>query len=151
MLTRNILTSAALLVGCAGLMLAPQDSEGAWLGSKQDDRYTLTYDAGSTKAGATGNGTVVVTPKGVWHLNREFPTSLSLTPSEGVTVTKPKLKLADAKKFDEHKGLEFSFPYEAKSAGKHKIDVKLKFAICIETSCSPVTETFSLAIDVSKS
>ena len=42
---------------------------------------------------------------------------------------------------------KFSFPYEAKAAGKHKIDVKLKFAICIETSCSPVTETFAIDID----
>ena len=54
----------------------------------------------------------------------------------------------DAKRFDEHKGLEFQVNYEAKAAGKEKLDGKLKFAICIETSCSPVTETFSIAIDV---
>ncbi|MGB1699353.1 MAG: hypothetical protein ACPHRO_05325, partial [Nannocystaceae bacterium] len=70
------------------------------------------------------------------------------TPSTGVAVTKTKLKLADAKRFDEHKGLEFQVNYEAKAAGKEKLDGKLKFAICIETSCSPVTETFSIAIDV---
>lgn len=147
MLTRTSLTSAALVAGLAGLVFAPAVSNGAWLGSKQDDRYTLTYDAGAAKAGAAGSGAVTVTPKGVWHLNREFPTSLSLSPSDGVNVPKAKLKLADAKRFDEHKGLEFSFPYEAKAAGKHKIDVKLKFAICIETSCSPVTETFAIDID----
>ena len=56
MLTRTSLTSAALVAGLAGLVFAPAVSSGAWLGSKQDDRYTLTYDAGAAKAGAAGSG-----------------------------------------------------------------------------------------------
>ncbi len=142
------ISALALSVGFAAHLVAPQVSHGAAAESKQDDRYTLTYTAAAAKKGESAAATVTVTPKGEWHLNREFPTSLSVTPSTGVAVNKTKLKLQDAKRFDEHKGLEFQVNYEAKAAGKEKLDGKLKFAICIETSCSPVTETFSIAIDV---
>lgn len=137
------------LASVTGVALTPSSSHGAAAESKQDDRYTLSYSAKGVKSGESGKAAVTVTPKGEWHLNREFPTSLSLVASEGVGVAKAKFKLQDAKRFDEHKGLEFEVPYEGKKAGKEKIDVKLKFAICIETSCSPVTETFTLKIDVS--
>jgi hypothetical protein len=142
------LSALIISVGLATQSLAPSVSHGAATESKQDDRYTLTYSAAGAKKGESAAATVTVTPKGEWHLNREFPTSLSVTPSTGVAVTKTKLKLQDAKRFDEHKGLEFQITYEAKAAGKEKLDGKLKFAICMETSCSPVTEIFSIPIDV---
>ncbi len=93
---------------------------------------------------AMATAKVKMVPKGEWHMNMEFPTSLTLTASEDIRLAAKKLKAGDAKLIDEHKGAEFAVEFTPTKAGKGTVDAKLKFAICIESACSPVTEKMKI-------
>ena len=68
-----------------------------------DAGYTLKIDAGSApmQKGKRSVVKVVITPGSGYHMNKDYPTALNLTPPAGVTVEKPKLTAKDAAKFEE--------------------------------------------------
>jgi hypothetical protein len=113
-----------------------------------EERFNITIVAPKgVKKGKATKATVKMVPKGEWHMNMEFPTSLTLTAAEDVKLSKGKLKAADAKTLDEHKGAEFEVEFTPTKAGKGEVDAKIKFAICIESACSPVTEKRKIKYD----
>src|SRR5579864_5114581 len=91
--------------------------------------YVLKVDAPPAKKGQKAIAKIKITPGGGYHLNKEYPTSLALTPPSGVTVDKAKLTAKDATKWEEQGG-EFDVGYTAQNAGKQKVTGEIKFAVC---------------------
>lgn len=98
-------------------------------------------------AGATTAAQVTLSPTKGYHLNKEFPTLLKVTPPEGVTCEKTEQKVADAKKFEEQ-GAEFAVACTASAPGEKQFMATFKFAVCTETTCDPKTEKLAWNVAV---
>lgn len=113
------------------------------------DAYTIKLSVPkSVPKGAEGVVTLDLVPKKGWHLNKEFPTKLSITPPDGVSVKKPEQALPDATAWTEEAG-QFSIAFTAAAAGPKQFAGKFKFAVCTDTTCDPKREelAWSVAVD----
>ena len=112
------------------------------------DTYTVSLAApGQVTAGGEGAATVKVVPKGVWKLNDEFPTKLTVTPPAGVSVKKAEQKVKDAVAFGEKEG-RWSVEFTAQSAGDKAFKGVVKFAVCTPESCIPKKEELAWNVKV---
>lgn len=106
----------------------------------KDDRYALSIEPpADAKAGQEAEVVVRVVPKEPWHMNLDFPTSLKLEPPAGVALANANLKKGDARKLDDS-ACEFAVKVTPSAAGEHAVTGQLKFAVCQDEACSPVTE-----------
>jgi hypothetical protein len=99
-------------------------------------------------AGKAGKVRLTLTPKTGWHLNRDFPTRLSVEPPEGVKVAKPKLGKADAVKFSEKTGAEWAVDFTAATRGDKQFGGMFRFAVCTESTCDPKKENLAFVVNV---
>jgi hypothetical protein len=76
-------------------------------------------------------------------VNQEYPTKLTLQPTEGVTTAKAVLLKADAAKFDDHQ-LSFNVKLTPTKAGAYTINGTLAFAVCTDATCDPKTEKIAI-------
>jgi hypothetical protein len=111
------------------------------------DRYTLKVDTPEAKAGAESKVKIRVVPKGKWHMNLDFPTSLKMEAPEDVKLAKANQKKKDAIKLDAGQ-IEYDVAFTAAQAGEKDFTGKFKFAICIEEACAPVTEKLAFKVTV---
>jgi hypothetical protein len=112
-----------------------------------DASYALKFDAPPAKKGQHAVVKLHITPGAGFHMNKDFPTSLTLTPPADVTVEKAKLTGADAKKMDEHEE-EFEIALTPAAAGKKVVTGELRFAVCSANSCDPKKSKVSFELDV---
>lgn len=113
-----------------------------------DAAYVLKVDAPATKKGQKSLAKIRITPGAGYHMNKEYPASLSLsTVPAGVTIDKARQTLKDAAKWDEAGG-EFDVAYTAAEPGKKVVAGELKFAVCSTNTCDPKKSTISFEIDV---
>lgn len=124
-----------------------------------DDAFRLKAEEGTLtielppdiKAGAEVTAKVMVTPVAPYHVNKEFPTKLALTPPEGVTLAKAEMKAggADQAKGDadalDDKQLAFSVKLTPQ-AGSHTINGTFKFAVCDKDTCLAKKEAISIVV-----
>jgi hypothetical protein len=114
----------------------------------QETSYTLKVDAPAAKKGQKAVAKIKITPGSGYHMNKEYPTSLTLNGvPAGVTVDKTKFTGKDAAKWEEQGG-EFDVGYTAAAAGKKVVTGELKFAVCSATTCDPKKSAVSFEIDV---
>ena len=97
--------------------------------------YKIDIVAAPAQKGKAATATVKIIAATSYHMNKDFPTSLTLTPPAGVTVEKPKLTGGDVK-LDEHAAV-FTVSYTPAEAGKKEIPGDLKFAVCTVDACFP--------------
>jgi hypothetical protein len=90
---------------------------------------------------------VVLTPKGQYHINQEYPTAFSVTSPPTVTLKKNKLLKPDATRFDE-KLAKFDFPFSAAKSGAHSLELKASFAMCTAETCIPFDKTLTITLPV---
>lgn len=90
---------------------------------------------------------VVLTPTDGYKVNREFPTSLEVTPPAGVDVAKARQTPSDAARFDE-KGALFAVRFTPQEAGEKKFVAVFKFAVCTATTCDPKREALAWTVNV---
>ncbi len=109
--------------------------------------YTLSVNAPPAKASTRGVAKIKVQPAGGFHMNVSYPTKVTLTAPEGVTLEKTKQTAKDAVKFDETTA-EFDVGFTAAAKGKKTFTGELKFAVCTETTCDPRVEKLSFDVDV---
>lgn len=124
---KNFLAAFALLA--APLAFAPAASA-----NSATPGYTLKVEAPPAQKGQPAVAKILVVPAAGYHINKEFPTSLSLTAPAGVKLGKTHLGSKDAAKWEE-KGGEFDVSYTAEKSGK--VTGELKLAVCSSTSCDP--------------
>jgi hypothetical protein len=139
---KKVVALVALLAGASALAEPPGGK-----GVPPDASYVLKVDAAPSKKGEKAVAKIKITPGGGYHLNKEYPTSLALTPPSGVTVEKAKLTVKDAAKWEEQGG-EFDVAYTAQNAGKQKVTGEIKFAVCSATTCDPKKSLLTFEIDV---
>ncbi len=146
-LSKKLLSAVACLA-LAGTLLPTSDAQ-ANSGETQDDkgeRYVMKIDKPkSVKVGKEASYTVTISRTEPWHINQEFPTSLKVTPADGVTYPKVKLKKGDAEKFSEAE-MVFKVPFTLAKKGSKDIESQLTFSICIESQCSRVKEKIKVAV-----
>jgi hypothetical protein len=112
-----------------------------------DTSYTLKVEAPLAKKGQKSVAHIQITPGSGFHMNKEFPTSLSLNAPEGVTLDKQKLSSKDASRW-EAEGGAFDVAYTALQPGKKLVTGEIKFAVCSATSCDPKKSQVSFEINV---
>jgi hypothetical protein len=113
--------------------------------SGPDDQYQVEAVAVAGAPGAETVARVVVRPGKGFHMNKDYPTKLSLELPAGVTAAKPVLEPADAEAFDDNQ-LAFAVKLTAASAGDYSIPGMLKFAVCTESTCNPKKHAIALAL-----
>jgi hypothetical protein len=103
------------------------------------------------KAGAEVVATIVVTPGEGYHVNKEFPTKITMAKIDGVTFAKDQLIAggADATKGDADTMEESKLAFSVKmtpTAGTHTVTGTFKFAVCDKDTCLPKKETISIQV-----
>ena len=102
----------------------------------------------SVPPGSDAIVTVKVVPKGEWHMNLEYPTSLALKAPDGGKLAKEKVtKADDAVKVEESK-CEIGVGFTPESPGEKTFTGKLKFAVCQDDACAPKTEEIEFVVAV---
>ncbi len=131
------------LVLVAAPVLAQQQGERATASA-----YVLKVEAPPAKKGQKAVAKIHITPGSGYHMNKEYPTSLTLSSvPAGVTVDKTKQTMKDAAKWEEAGG-EFDVAYTAAAPGKKTVSGEIKFAVCSANTCDPQRSNVSFEIDV---
>ncbi|WAS91451.1 hypothetical protein [Nannocystis punicea] len=130
---KKVLTVAALFTALTGTAVAASN-------------YDLTIEKPAAKVNVKTVAAVKVTAKGAYHINKEYPTKLSLTAPDGVTLDRDKLTAQNAKITE--KVLKFEIGLTAATAGKKTITGELKGAVCTENDCIPFSEKVSIEVGV---
>jgi hypothetical protein len=125
-----------------------------------DDRSRLQPQEGKlaielpadAKAGAETIAKVTVTPGDGYHVNTEYPTKLTLTPPQGVTLAKAEFAAGghdsakgDADALDE-KQLAFAVKLTPTASGSYTINGNFKFAVCDKSQCLPKREAIAITV-----
>jgi hypothetical protein len=135
----------------------PQDGAPAKPSPADTDRSRLKPEEGKlaieppadAKAGAEAVAKITVTPATGYHVNTEYPTKLTLTSPQGVTLAKAEFVAGghdkakgDADDFDE-KQLAFTVKLTPAASGSYTINGSFKFAVCDASQCLPKKETIA--------
>jgi hypothetical protein len=133
----------ALGLASALAMLAPArtmaESQGGptnvGASSVSADAYGVDMTAQASYApGKEGTVDVVITAKGEYKINPQFPFRLKLAePPEGVAYPKPVLKKDDGT-FSEKQG-SFKVPFVAQKAGTYTVSCTVSLSVCNDKKC----------------
>ncbi len=131
--------------GASGAIKGGGEGAGPAAPNGPDDQYQVEAVAVTGAPGAEAVARVVVRPGKGFHMNKDYPTKLSLELPAGVTSAKPVLEPADAEAFDDNQ-LAFAVKLTPTSAGDYSIPGTLKFAVCTESTCNPKKHAIALAL-----
>lgn len=134
------LAAAFVVMSLSGLAIA------AGTKAEKDEYVAEIKSGGECKANAACTVVVTVTPKGSYHVNKEYPHKFKLTDPapDGVTYAKTVLTKDDAA-LDEKK-VTFTATFTPTKAGTVTIGGKIHLGVCADTSC--IEGRQELAIDV---
>lgn len=132
---------------------APPAAEAAPAGAVGDRAETDSYvveivEPPQVAAGAESAVSVVVKPKGIYHFNLEFPTSVTIEAPSGASVAKARQDLKDAVSSSEEQGATWQVKVTPTEPGAKTFKADLKFAVCTDTTCDPKKETLAFSLDV---
>jgi hypothetical protein len=110
-----------------------------------DPSFELRSDAtGPYTAGTEGHFAVRLTPRGNYHVNQDYPLSITLTGPSGVTFPHATVTREQAQTMTEQLAV-FDVPFTS-TAGAQHLTALVDFAVCTPEACMPDTRT--LAIDL---
>ncbi len=133
-----------VVVIALGLVLAA----GAERRAQAETSFSVKAEAPAVTAGQKASFKVEIVPGAGFHMNKEYPTTLTVKEiPTGVKVETLKFSAKEAVRFVET-GAEFQVPFTANEKGKKVISGELKFAVCSANSCDPKKQPFTLTIDV---
>jgi len=116
--------------------------------SETDEYIVEVRQAADLSAGMDTKVQVVVIPKGTYHFNLEFPTSVSVAAPAGVSIDKAKQGLKDAVTKDETNGATWDVSMTVSDKGEKEFRADVKFAVCTDTTCDPQKTTLAWKVDV---
>jgi len=132
----------AAVVPTAETPAPPVEARAAWA----EPNFTLVSTApASLTAGTAGSFELVLTPLGEYHVNREYPWTVSVTGPEGVTLPQPTLESGSATEMTDTVA-RFSVPFTPTATGTHHMVASVDFGICTDEGCQ--FETRAVAVDV---
>jgi len=111
-----------------------------------------TFELRATAAESYASGelaqfAIQITPKGEWHMNDEFPTTVTVREVDGVTFPKSDFEKSDAAEFAE-RSARFDVPFTASAAGEHRVVCDVSFAVCTDENCIPEERTLAVLLPV---
>ncbi|HEY0253466.1 MAG TPA: hypothetical protein VGC41_18155 [Kofleriaceae bacterium] len=116
------------------------------------DEGTLTVDKAEGKAGSELTSNITVTPASEFHVNVDFPTKITLEPTDGVKLMKTEFTAGgsgktqgDASAFSE-KSLAFAVKATADKPGSYEIKGTFKFAVCKVDQCFPKKQPITITV-----
>jgi hypothetical protein len=112
-----------------------------------DPAYNLKIETPAAKKAQKGVAKIHILPGAGFHMNKDYPTNLSVVAPAGATVEKPKQTGKDAVKLVEE-GADFDVAYTCTQGGKQVFTGELKFAVCSASSCDPKKEKLTFTVDV---
>lgn len=114
----------------------------------EDPTFELRASAsGPYTAGTEGSFEIRLTPRGVYHVNEDFPMEIALSGPDGVTLPGEALGNDDAAALDESQA-RFAIPFTAAGAGEHTVTAEVDFAVCTPQACMPEHRTLALVLPV---
>lgn len=109
--------------------------------------FELRSDApGPYAAGTEGHFSIRLTPRGNYHVNQQYPLSITLTGPTGVTFPTPVLEVANAQTMTEQLAA-FDVPFTA-GAGAQHVTALVDFAVCTPEACMPDSRTVAVDLTV---
>ncbi len=122
---------------------APAEARAVW----DEPSFELRGDAtGPFTAGTEGRFTIRLTPRGNYHVNHDYPLSITLTGPAPVTFPSTTLAADRATTFTEQLA-QFDVPFTA-TAGTHRVTALVDFAVCTPEVCMPDTRTVAVDLAV---
>lgn len=115
----------------------------------ETDTYTAEIKApGSYKAGAEGFVEVVLSTKGAYHTNAQYPYKFKAADPapDGISYPKPVLQRADGT-FEEKRG-QFKVPFTASKPGKYTVGGVFSLSVCSEANCIMDKVPLEISVDV---
>jgi DsbC/DsbD-like thiol-disulfide interchange protein len=113
-----------------------------------DPRFTITASGeASYTQGELGRFGIRIASKEGWHVNQEYPTRITLTPAEGITLPRAELEKSDAAEFGDDVA-RFDVPFTPGQAGEGRCAAYVDFAICTDETCIPVQHTVAVVLPV---
>jgi hypothetical protein len=106
-----------------------------------DPSYNLKIDAPPAKKAQKGVAHIHITPGAGFHVNKDYPAAVKLSPPAGVTVD-------PTKKTIDEQALDFEVAYTSTDSGQKIFTGDLKFAVCSASSCDPKKEKLNFTVDV---
>ena len=114
----------------------------------EDPTFELSAaPAGPYAPGKLGSFAISLKPRGEYHINQDFPMSVSVQSASGIEFPKAKLDKPQAAEFGEQLA-RFDVPFTAKAAGAHKVEALVKFAVCTPENCVPDERTLAVVLPV---
>jgi hypothetical protein len=112
----------------------------------REGRYTLTVvPPKNLKVGEPGTVKIAVAPRDPWHVNLDYPTSLRLDAPAEIVLAKADLRKGDATRLDAG-ACEFAVELTAQKPGGRSVAGRLKFAVCQDEACVPVSEDLEFEV-----
>jgi hypothetical protein len=102
---------------------------------------------GTYAPGKLGSVAISLTPRGEYHVNEDYPISVTLSGDPALQFPKTQMGKAETAEFSE-KVARFDVPVTPQTAGKHALTAKVKFAVCTPENCVPDERTLALALAV---
>jgi hypothetical protein len=110
--------------------------------------FELRGDApGPYTAGSEGHFTIRLTPRGNYHVNQQYPLSITLTGPSGVTFPHPTVTVDQAQTMTEQLA-SFEVPFTASAAGTQHVTALVDFAVCTPEACMPDSRTVAVDLAV---
>jgi hypothetical protein len=121
---------------------APPEARAVW----DEPSFELRGDApGPYAVGTEGHFAIRLTPRGNYHVNQDYPISVTLTGPGGVTF--PSATLSAAQTLTEQLAA-FDVPFTASAAGTQHVTALVDFAVCTPEACMPDTRTVAVDLTV---
>ncbi|MEZ4383308.1 MAG: hypothetical protein R3A79_18410 [Nannocystaceae bacterium] len=117
-------------------------------GDPADERFAVNIEPPADAAvGAEGKVKLTIVPKAPWHMNLDYPTSLAVSSPSDVTLAKETLAKDDLVRLDDE-GCEMEVAFTPTAAGDKSFTAQLKFAVCQDDACAPVTKDVEFKVAV---
>jgi hypothetical protein len=102
---------------------------------------------GPYAAGVAGELAITLVPGSGWHVNEEYVFAVEVHAPAALAVAKPSLGRADAAEFGEDRA-RWNVAFTPASAGEHRVDADVDFAVCDGPRCLFDERTVSLVVAV---
>lgn len=137
--------AAATLVAVLGATAVPARADQATISGSG-----FVVSMSTVEPAVAGNPidvTIVLTPRGEYKVNDEYPISLQVQGPGDVVVPRAPLRRADATVV-RHDRAAFTVQVTPKAAGAKALAFGFKFALCTAVTCEPRKETLAFTLRV---
>ena len=103
--------------------------------------------AGPYTVGTQGTFAILLTARGNYHVNEDYPMTVTLSGPDEVTWPSTELGNDDTAERTLERA-RFEVPFTARTAGEHRITASVDFAVCTPETCIPEMRTLALLLPV---